>query len=111
MTLKKSALDFEEVIRTFSSVFLLGQEIAPLAAPDHQSDHGQGEENGNEDERGERVVRRVEPHHLLYGAVGEKVLVYADDVALYQRVGPVAVDDLGPVLGAEGEVVVLSGKT
>lgn len=35
-----------------TSVFLLGQDIAPLAAPDHQGDHGQSEENWNEDEDG-----------------------------------------------------------
>lgn len=36
------------------------------------------------------------------------MLVYADNVALYQRVGPVAVDDAGLCLCAEGEEVVLT---
>lgn len=38
------------------------------------------------------------------------MLVYADDVALHQRVGPVAVDDLGLGLCAEGEEVVLADE-
>lgn len=42
---------------------------------------------------------------MLNGAVGEKVLVYADDVALYQRVWPVAVHKLGLCLCAECEEV------
>lgn len=44
---------------------------------------------------------------MLNGTVGEKVLVYADDVALYQRVRPVAVHDVGLLLRAECEEVVL----
>lgn len=36
------------------------------------------------------------------------MLVYVDDVALHQRVGPVAVDVVGLCLCAEGEVVVLT---
>lgn len=47
---------------------------------------------------------------MLQGAVGEKVLVYVDDVALYQRVGPVAADDVGLCLRAEGEAVVLTDE-
>lgn len=86
------------------------QDVAPLATPDHQGDHGQGEENGDEDEDGQRVVGRVHPDHLLHGAVGEKVLVYADDVALYQRVGPVAVDIEGLCFRAEGEEMVLTDE-
>lgn len=89
---------------------LLSQVVTPLTTPDHQGDHGQGEEHGDEDEDGERVVRRVRPQHLLHGAVGEEVLVYADDVALHQGVGPVAVDILGLFLRAEGEDVVLTGE-
>lgn len=38
------------------------------------------------------------------------MLVYADDVALHQWVGPVAVQDLGLFLRAEGEEVVLSDE-
>lgn len=38
------------------------------------------------------------------------MLVYADDVALYQRVGPVAVDIYGLLLRAVGEDVVLTGE-
>lgn len=86
-----------------------GQDVAPLAAPDHQGDHGQGEEDRDQDEDGERVVGRVHVHHLPVGALGEKVLVYADDVALHQRVGPVAVHQAGLGLRAQGEEVVLSG--
>lgn len=38
------------------------------------------------------------------------MLVYADDVALHQRVGPVAVEDVVCLcLCAEGEEVVLTG--
>lgn len=85
-----------------------GQDIAPLAAPDHEGDHGQGEENRDEDEDGERIVGRVHKHHLSVGAVGEKVLVYADDVALHQWVGPVAVKEAGLGLCAQGEEVVLA---
>lgn len=40
----------------------------------------------------------------------KKVLVYVDDVALHQRIGPVAVDDLGLCLCAEGEEVVLTDE-
>ncbi|TNN57594.1 hypothetical protein EYF80_032196 [Liparis tanakae] len=47
---------------------LLSQNITPLAAPDHQGDHGQCEENGDEDEDGQRVFGRVHPHHLVHGA-------------------------------------------
>lgn len=36
------------------------------------------------------------------------MLVYADDVALYQWVGPVAADVMGLCLCAEGEDVVLT---
>lgn len=86
----------------------LSQDVTPLAAPDHQANHGQGEENGDEDEDGEGVVRGIQPHRLVNGAVGKKVLVYVDDVALHQRIGPVAVDDLGLCLCAEGEEVVLT---
>lgn len=86
-----------------------GQDVAPLAAPDHEGDHGQGEEDRDEDEHGERVVGRVHEHHLLVGAVGEEVLVYADDVALHQRVGPVAVHQAGLGLRAQREEVVLAG--
>lgn len=86
----------------------LSQDVAPLAAPDHQPNHSQGEENWDKDEDRERVIRGIDPHPLLYGAVGKKVLVYADDVALHQRIGPVAVDDLGLGLCAEGEEVVLT---
>lgn len=86
-----------------------GQDVAPLAAPDHEGDHGQGEEDRDEDEDGERVVGRVHEHHLLVGAVGEEVLVDADDVALHQRVGPVAVHQAGLGLRAQGEQVVLAG--
>lgn len=38
------------------------------------------------------------------------MLVYADDVALHQRIGPVAVDGLGLCLCADGEDVVLTGE-
>lgn len=88
----------------------LSQDVTPLAAPDHQANHGQGEENGDKDEDGERVIRGIDPHLLLYGAVGKKVLVYADDVALHQRIGPVAVDNVGLGLCAEGEEVVLTDE-
>lgn len=47
---------------------------------------------------------------MVRAAVGEKVLVYADDVALHQRIGPVAADDVGLELCAAGEVVVLAGR-
>lgn len=90
---------------------LLGQDVTPLATPHHHSDHGQREENRDEDEQDERVVGRVLPHNLLYGAVGEEVLVYVDYVSLHQGVGPVAVDDVGLCLCAEGEEVVLAGET
>lgn len=36
------------------------------------------------------------------------MLVYADDVALYQWIGPVTVDHLGFCLCAQGEQVVLT---
>lgn len=85
-----------------------GQDVAPLAAPDHEGDHGQGEENRDEDENGERIVGRVHKHHLSVGAVREKVLVYADDVALHQWIGPVAVHKAGLCLGAQCEEVVLA---
>lgn len=85
-----------------------GQDIAPLAAPDHQGDHGQGEENRDEDEDGECIVGRVHKHHLSVGAVGEKVLVYANDVALHQWVGPVAVHEAGLCFCAQSEEVVLT---
>lgn len=85
-----------------------GQDVAPLAAPDHEGDHGQGEENRDEDEDGERVVGRVHKHHLSVGAVGEKVLVDADDVALHQWVGPVAVHEPGLIFCALREEVVLA---
>lgn len=39
------------------------------------------------------------------------MLVYADDVALHQRIGPVAVDDVGLCLCAECEEVVLTEET
>lgn len=86
-----------------------GQDVTPLAAPDHKGDHGQSEENRDEDEDGERLVGGVHVHHLPVGAVGEKVLVYADDVALHQRVGPVAVHHFGLYLCALSEAVVLTG--
>lgn len=85
-----------------------GQDVAPLAAPDHEGDHGQGEEHRDEDEDGECVVGRVHKHHLPVGAVREKVLVYADDVALYQWVGPVAVHEAGLGFCAQSEEVVLA---
>lgn len=87
---------------------LLSQDIAPLAAPDYQGDHRQREEHGDEDQNGQRVVRRIHPHHFLNSAVGEKVLVYADDVALDQRIGPVAGHSLGLLLCAEREEVVFT---
>lgn len=91
-------------------VSFLRQDVTPLATPDHQGNHGQCEENGDKDEDGQHVVRRVHQHLLVDGAVGEKVLVYADDVALYQRVGPVAVHPLGLFLRAQSEEVVLTGE-
>lgn len=39
------------------------------------------------------------------------MLVYADDVALHQGIGPVAVDILGLILCTEGEEVVLTEET
>ena len=36
------------------------------------------------------------------------MLVYADDVALHQRIRPVAVDRVGLILCAEGEEVVFT---
>ena len=88
----------------------LGQVIAPLAAPHHQGNHGHSEEHRDEDEGGERVLRRVHPIHQIRAAVEEKVLVYVDYVALHQRIGPVAVGDLGLCLRAVGEEVVLTGE-
>lgn len=85
----------------------LGQDVAPLAAPHHQHHHGQREEDGHEDEEGERVVRRVD-EHVLQAAVGEEVLVDADDEALHRWVRPEAADALGVLLCAGGEDVVLS---
>lgn len=85
-----------------------GQDIAPLAAPDHEGDHGQGEENRDQDEDGERIVGRVHKHHLSVGAVREEALVYADDVSLHQWVGPVAVHEVGLCFCAQGEEVVLA---
>ncbi len=85
----------------------LGQNVAPLAAPDHQHHHGQREEDGDEDEEHERVVRRVD-EHVLQAAVGEEVLVDADDEVLHRRVRPEAADALGVHLRAEGEDVILS---
>lgn len=38
------------------------------------------------------------------------MLVYADDVALHQRIGPVAADEGGLCLRALGEEVVLTGE-
>lgn len=97
------------VVRADLGAPFSGQEVTPLAAPDHKGDHGQGEEHRDEDEDGERLVGRVHVHHLPVGAVGEKVLVYADDVALHQRVGPVAVHQVGLDLRALSEAVVLTG--
>lgn len=91
-------------------VSFLCQDVTPLATPDHQGDHGQREKNGDEDEDGQHVVRRVHQHLVVDGAVGEKVLVYADDVALYQRVGPIAVHPLRLFLCAQREEVVLTGE-
>lgn len=106
----ESNTEISSLLSVLARLRVLGQDVAPLAAPDHQSNHGQREENGDDDEDGQRVVRRVDPYHLLHGAVGEEVLVYADEVALRQRVGPVAVRDEGLGLSAEGEVVVLPGE-
>lgn len=89
----------------------LGQDVAALAAPDHQRHHGQREEDGDEDEEGELVVRRVGEHHLLRCAVGEEVSVDADDEALHLRVRPEAADALGVDLRAGGEDVILSEET
>lgn len=89
---------------------ILSQDVASLAAPHHQRDHGQGEEDRDEDEDGECVIRRVHQDHPLQGAVGEEVLVDPDDVALHQRVGPVAVDALGVGLRAQREKVVLTAE-
>lgn len=86
----------------------LGQDVAPLAAPHHQHHHGQREEDGDEDEEGERVVRRVDEHRVIQAAVGEEVLVDADDEALHRWVRPEAADALGVLLCAGGEDVVLS---
>lgn len=85
-----------------------GQDIAPLAAPNHEGDHSQGEENRDEDEDGECIVGGIHKHHLFVGAVREKVLVYADDVALHQWVGPVAVHEVGLCFCAQSEDVVLA---
>lgn len=38
------------------------------------------------------------------------MLVYVDNVSLHQGIGPVAVDDVGLRLCAEGEVVILTGE-
>ena len=54
------------------------------------------------------MVWRFRQYPLLRGAVGEKVFVYADDVALHQRIGPVAVDNARLCLCAVCEDVVLT---
>lgn len=87
---------------------ILSQDVAALTAPHHQCNHSQGEEDRDEDEDGECVIWRVHQDHPLQGAVGEEVLVDADDVALHQRVGPVAVDAPGVGLCAQREDVVLT---
>lgn len=92
----------------FHSPLHLSQNITPLAAPDHQRNHSQCEENGDENKDGQCVIRWVHPHHLRSATVGEKVLVYADDVALHQWIGPVAVHLVGLCLRAECEDVVLT---
>lgn len=92
----------------FHPPLLLSQDVTPLAAPDHQGNHGKCEENRDEDEDGNRVIRRVHQHHLLVGAVGEKVLVYADDVALHQGIGPVTVHGMRLIFCAKCEYVVLT---
>lgn len=84
----------------------LCQNVIPLAAPDNEGDHGQREENRDEDEDGQHVIWWVHPDLLIIGAVGEKVLVYLDHVALYQRVGPVAVHVPGLLLCTVSELVV-----
>lgn len=94
----------------YSSPLLLCQDVIPLAAPDHEGDHGQREENGDEDEDGQHVIRRVHPDLLIVGAVGEKVLVYLDHVALYQWVGPIAVHVPGLLLCTVSELVVFTGE-
>lgn len=94
----------------YSLSFLLCQNVIPLATPDNEGDHGQREENGDEDEDGQRVIWWVHPDLLIIGAVGEKVLVYLDHVALYQWVGPVAVHLPGLVLCAVSELVVFTGE-
>lgn len=86
----------------------LCQDVTPLATPDNQGDHGQCEENRDEDEDGQRVIWWVHPDLLIIGAVGEKVLVYLDHVALDQRVGPVAVHLPGLLLCTVSELVVLT---
>lgn len=94
----------------YPSSLLLCQNVIPLAAPDDEGDHGQREENGDEDEGGQRVIRRVHEDLLIVGAVGEKKLVYLDHVALHQRVGPVAVHLPGLLLRAVSELVVFTGE-
>lgn len=93
-----------------SSPPLLGQNVTPLAAPDNQGDHRQREENRDKDEDGQRVIGWVHPDLLVVGAVGEKVLVYLDHVALDERIGPVAVDLPGLLLRAVSELVVFAGE-
>lgn len=91
-----------------SSSLLLCQDVIPLATPDNEGDHGQCEENRNEDEDGQRVIWWVHPDLLIIGAVGEKVLVYLDHVALDQRVGPIAVHLPGLLFCAVSELVVFT---
>lgn len=86
----------------------LSQDVASLAAPDHQRDHSKREEDRDEDEDSQEVVWRVHPHHPLHGAVGEEVLVDVDDEALHQLVGPEAADALRVMFRAEREQVVLT---